>query len=68
MKPSGVTGGKLAEKIKKAIADGHITNREYEEIMAEAHSDQVIDRQEQNLLRQLQELLANKTVIRVADE
>lgn len=68
MKPSGATGGRLAERIKKAIADGQLTNREYEEIMAEAHADHVIDRQEQNLLRQLQELLANKTVIRVADE
>ncbi len=68
MKQSGVTGGKLAERIKKAIADGQLTNREYEEIVAEAYSDDQIDKQEKNLLSNLQELLANKTVRRVPDE
>ena len=62
----------LAEKIGSvnvvAIKDGRLTNSEYDEIMATAYSDQVIDKQEKNLLAQLQEMLANKTVVRVPDE
>jgi hypothetical protein len=64
---SGATGGKLAEMIKKAIDDGKITNSEYERILATADADFVIDAQEKKLLAQLQDMLADKTVIRVPD-
>jgi len=68
MRQSGETGGKLSDMIKKAIKDGKLTNMEYDQIMMIADADQVIDRQEKNLLTQLQELLANKSVVRVPDE
>jgi NADH dehydrogenase FAD-containing subunit len=68
MQQSGETGGKLAEMIKKAIKDGKLTNAEYDQIMMLADADQVIDAQEKRLLNQLQELLANKSVVRVAEE
>lgn len=68
MPQSGESGGKLAVLIKKAIADGKLSNREYDHIMALADSDLVIDKQEKRLLTQLQEMLANKTVVRVPDE
>lgn len=64
---SGETGGKLAEMIKKAIDDGKITNSEYERILEVAEADLVIDAQEKRLLSQLQEMLSNKTVVRVPD-
>ena len=64
---SGETGGKLAEMIKKAIDDGKLTNSEYEQILALAQADGVIDRQEKRLLTQLQEMLTNKSVVRVPD-
>ena len=56
---------KLAELIHKAIADCEITSAEYDEIMKVANEDHHIDRQEQNLLNQLQSLMANGTVKRV---
>ncbi len=68
MQQSGETGGKLAEMIKKAIKDGKLTNAEYDQIMMLADADGVIDAQEKRLLNQLQELLANKSVVRVAEE
>jgi hypothetical protein len=61
---SGITGENLGAVIKKAIVDGELSNSEYEEIMMIANADQVIDSQEKNLLRQLQELLSNGTVKR----
>jgi hypothetical protein len=64
---SGETGGKLAEMIKKAIEDGKLTNSEYERILALAEQDGVIDRQENRLLTQLQEMLTDKSVVRVPD-
>lgn len=67
MPVSGETGGKLAAMIKKAIDDGELTNTEYDMILALADADGVIDAQEKRLLSQLQELLANKTVVRVPD-
>ena len=67
MQQSGETGGKLAELIKKAIKDGKLTNTEYDVIMMQADEDGHLDAQEKNLLRQLQELLANKSVVRVPD-
>ncbi len=64
---SGETGKNLAEMIKKAISDGEITSSEYREILALADQDLIIDSQEQQLLRQLHELIENKTVKRVPD-
>ena len=65
-KPSD-SAGKLAEMIKKAIADCELTTSEYNEILKIANEDQHIDSQEQNLLNQLQALVANGTVKRVKD-
>ncbi|MCB2145379.1 MAG: histone H1/H5 family protein [Deltaproteobacteria bacterium] len=56
---------KLADMIHKAIADCEITGSEYDAIMKVANEDQHIDRQEQNLLNQLQSLMANGTIKRV---
>ncbi len=67
MQHSGETGGKLADLIKKAIKDGKLSNSEYDLIMAQAHADSHIDAQEKRLLAQLQELLSNKSVVRVPD-
>ena len=64
MKP-GDTGEKLAQMIKKAINDCELTTTEYNQILALADEDGVIDAQEQNLLNQLQSLLANGTIKRV---
>jgi len=62
---SGESGGKLAELIKKAIDDCELTVAEHEAILELAGEDNVIDRQEQALLSQLQELIANGTVKKV---
>jgi hypothetical protein len=64
---SGETGEKLSAMIKKAIEDGKLTNTEYEQILAVAEADHVIDSQEKRLLAQLQEMLSNKTIVRVPD-
>ncbi len=63
---SGETGRKLAEMIKKAIDDCELTTLEYEKILALAEEDGVIDNQEKSLLSQLQELISNGTVKKVA--
>ncbi len=55
----------LARMIKKAIADGEVTTAEYEAILAIADADGHHDRQEQRLLNQLHEMIANGTVKRV---
>jgi len=57
---------KLAEAINKAIEDHKITNTEYEKILHIANEDGVIDLEERALLSQLQEMIADKTVRRVA--
>ncbi len=64
---SGETGRRLSELIKKAIADCELTNSEHREILTLAGEDHVIDSQEQELLRQLNELLMNKTIKRIPD-
>ncbi|MBT3312333.1 MAG: hypothetical protein HN737_10810 [Desulfobacterales bacterium] len=61
----GETGRKMGDMIKKAIADCELTSSEYDEILALAYEDGKIDSQEQALLKQLQDLLANQTVKRV---
>lgn len=68
MQKASQAGSKLAEMIKKAIKDGKLTNDEYDRILMLADADQVIDPQEKKLLAQLQEMLANKTIVRVASE
>jgi hypothetical protein len=55
---SGETGGKLADMIKKAIRDCELTTSEHDQILAIADRDGVIDSQEKNLLKQLQDLIA----------
>ncbi|HPQ61165.1 MAG TPA: hypothetical protein PLR43_06535 [Syntrophales bacterium] len=60
-------GRSLAEMIKKAIEDGKLTTGEYDRILAMANADKIIDSYERSLLTELQELLANKTVIKVAE-
>ncbi len=65
MKPSR-SARKLSEVIHKALEDHVISNSEYEEIMHVTHEDGVIDPEERALLSQLREMIADKTVRRVA--
>jgi len=57
---------KLLELIKKAIEDGVVTNKEYNQILAQAAADGQEDPEERALLSNLQELISNGTVRRVA--
>jgi hypothetical protein len=59
------SGKKLSDLIKKAIDDGEITTKEYDEILAQANADMQIDPEEKALLNQLQTLIDDKTVKRV---
>lgn len=59
------SGRRLSELIKKAIDDCEVTNSEYDQIMAQADRDLVVDAEERSLLQQLQEMIANGTVKRV---
>ena len=63
---SGETGKILADMIKKAIRDCEVSSAEYNEILDIAHDDGNIDSQEQQLLGQLQKMIANGTIKRVA--
>ena len=63
---TGQTGGRLSEMIKKAIRDCEVTSAEYDQILALANEDVVIDSQEKTLLKQLQDLISNGSVKRVA--
>jgi hypothetical protein len=56
------TGQNLSEVIKKAIEDSVITIAEYEEIMSVASQDGILDKHEEALLKQLNDLIANKTI------
>ena len=60
------SGKKLEEIIKKAIEDQVITTSEYEEIIAMANEDGVIDAHERVLLQQLNDMIADRTVKRIA--
>ena len=53
---------KLRMIIEKAIEDQKITRNEYDMIINQATEDGIIDSEEQALLRQLQELIENKSV------
>ena len=56
------SGQKLAYVIEKAIEDSVITMAEYEEIMSVASQAGVVDAHEKALLRELNALIANKTI------
>ncbi len=56
------SGRKLAEVIHRAINDSVITMAEYEEINHVASQDGIVDAQEKALLRELNALIADKTV------
>jgi hypothetical protein len=60
------SGKKLEEIIKKAIDDHVITNSEYEEIVELIHADGVIDAHERVLMQELNDLIADKSVKRIA--
>ena len=62
----GDSGRQLAELINKAIEDGELTTTEYDKILALANKDKVIDSQERQLLQTLQDMLANRTIKKVA--
>lgn len=55
----------LKEMINHAISDLEITPKEYDEIMAHAHADGHLDKEEKALLAQFQEMLSNGTIKRV---
>ena len=55
-------GQALAEVIKKAIDDSVITMAEYEEINSVASEDGILDNNEKALLRELNDMIANKTI------
>ena len=63
-KPSD-SSAKLSEMIKKAINDCELTTTEFDRIMALVDADGVVDQEEQKLLSQLQEMLANQTIKKV---
>jgi hypothetical protein len=56
------SAAKLRELIEKAIEDHIITRAEYDSIMAIALEDGHIDKHEQSLLNQLQEMIEDKSV------
>jgi len=57
---------KLKELIIKAIEDHKLTREEYETIINLATEDEIIDKHEQILLEQLQDMIANRSVKFVA--
>ena len=61
------SGRKLEEVIKRAIDDHIIKNSEFEEIIEMIHADGVVDAHERVLMQELNDLIADKTVKRVAD-
>jgi len=52
----------LRKVIEKAIEDHKISKAEYDMIIHQATEDGNIDRQEQALLRELHEMIADKTI------
>jgi len=53
---------KLRQVIEKAIEDHKLSKAEYENIIHLATDDSHIDRQELALLKELQEMIENKTI------
>jgi transcriptional regulator CtsR len=60
--PLSHSAQRLKDMIEKAIEDHVITRSEMDMIMAIATEDSHIDRQEQALLDQLQDMIENKSV------
>ncbi|MBN2814433.1 MAG: hypothetical protein JXQ80_10175 [Bacteroidales bacterium] len=52
----------LRHVIEKAMEDHYITKAEYEMIIHQATEDGHIDRQEQALLKELQDMIADRSV------
>ncbi len=52
----------LRATIEKAMEDHKITKTEYDEIIHQATEDGHIDRQEQALLKELQDMIAEKSI------
>lgn len=67
MKKPSDSAERLSEMIKTAMEDGKLSTREHNKIMAIADEDGILDNQEKRLLAQLQEMLANGTIQRVAE-
>jgi len=65
MKKPSQSSTSLKSLISHAISDLEVTPAEYQEIMDLAHDDGVIDKEEQALLSQFQEMLSNGTIKRV---
>ncbi|MDT8420107.1 MAG: hypothetical protein RQ754_06715 [Desulfuromonadales bacterium] len=57
---------KLRELIKKAIEDGVVTSKEYNDILSQAGADGHEDAEERALLANLQGMIADGTVKRTA--
>jgi len=57
---------RLRDMIEKAIEDHKLTRAEYDQILNIATEDGIIDRDEQVLLSQLQDMIENKFVKLVA--
>jgi hypothetical protein len=55
-------GRTLEDVIKKAIEDSVITIAEYEDITSVASEDGILDNHEKALLRELNGMIANKTI------
>ena len=55
----------LKELIKQAIQDLEVTPKEYQQIMELAQADNVIDKEEEALLSQFQDMINNGTITRV---
>lgn len=56
------SANQLKKMIEKAIEDHQITRDEYDQILHIATEDGHIDRHEQTLLNQLQEMIENKMI------
>ena len=56
------SASQLKKMIEKAIEDHQITRDEYDQILHIATEDGHVDRHEQSLLEQLQEMIENKMV------
>lgn len=65
MKKPSESASELKALIKRAIADLEITPAEYDAIMQQAHDDGTIDKEEQTLLAQFQQMIGNGTIKRV---
>ncbi|MBA3013984.1 MAG: hypothetical protein KKD63_12220 [Proteobacteria bacterium] len=67
MKKTSQSATTLKSLIHHAISDLEITPSEYNEIMAMAHDDGVIDQEERALLVQFHQMISNGTVKRVRE-